>query len=63
LQEEAAVKAAAAMGLDTAGVDMLFSDRGPLIMEVNASPGLEGIEKSTGENVAKRFIDHVIKMS
>lgn len=63
LQEEAAVKAAAAMGLDTAGVDMLFSERGPLIMEVNASPGLEGIEKSTGENVAKRFIDHVIKMS
>lgn len=60
-QEEAAIKAAAAMGLDTAGVDMLFSVRGPLIMEVNASPGIEGIEKATGINVAEEFIKHVLR--
>ena len=62
-QEEAAVRAAAAMGLDTAGVDMLFSERGPLIMEVNASPGLEGIEKATGVNVAEAIISYVKKQS
>ncbi|NND76706.1 MAG: RimK family alpha-L-glutamate ligase [Flavobacteriales bacterium] len=60
-QEEAAIKAAAVMGLDTAGVDMLFSERGPLIMEVNASPGLEGIEKATGINVAEQFVKHILK--
>ena len=49
------------MGLDTAGVDMLFSERGPLIMEVNASPGLEGIEKATGENIAEAFIKHILR--
>ncbi|MEM7162589.1 MAG: 30S ribosomal protein S6--L-glutamate ligase [Bacteroidota bacterium] len=58
-QEEAAIKAAQAMGLETAGVDMLFSERGPLIMEVNASPGLEGIEKASGQNVAQAFIKHI----
>lgn len=58
-QEEAALMAAEAMGLETAGVDMLFSNRGPLIMEVNASPGIEGIEKATGINVAREFIKHI----
>ena len=39
------MKAAATLGLDVAGVDILRAQRGPLVMEVNASPGLEGIEK------------------
>jgi ribosomal protein S6--L-glutamate ligase len=51
-----AVKAASALGLGVAGVDMLRSKRGPLILEVNASPGLEGIEAATGVNVAAAII-------
>ena len=41
------------MGLNVAGVDMLRSNQGPMVMEVNSSPGLEGIEKATGVDVAK----------
>lgn len=55
----AAVKAAKALGLSIAGVDMLQSDRGPLILEVNSSPGLEGIEKSTEVNIAGKIIEYV----
>ena len=52
-QEEAvAVRAAQVLGLNVAGVDLLRSARGPLVLEVNASPGLEGIEASTGVDVA-----------
>jgi ribosomal protein S6--L-glutamate ligase len=51
-QKRIACLAASAMGLDLAGVDMLLSSRGPLILEVNSSPGLEGIETSTGVNIA-----------
>ena len=51
-----AVQAAAALGLGVAGVDMLRSKRGPLILEVNASPGLEGIEAATGVDVAAAII-------
>ncbi len=47
-----AVKAARVMGLNVCGVDLLQSANGPLVMEVNSSPGLEGIEKSTGKDVA-----------
>ena len=54
-----AVKAAAALGLEIAGVDMLRSHRGPLILEVNASPGLEGIESATGVNVSQHIIQHL----
>lgn len=53
-----AIKAAKAMGLNVAGVDMMRSDRGPLILEVNASPGF-GIEKVTGRNVASPIIDYI----
>tara|TARA_R100001369_G_scaffold92896_1_gene141099 strand:+ start:123495 stop:124370 length:876 start_codon:yes stop_codon:yes gene_type:complete len=58
-EENAALKAARVMGLGVAGVDMLQSARGPLILEVNSSPGLEGIEKATGKNIALQIIKYV----
>jgi len=58
-EKSAAVKAAEAMGLAVAGVDMLQSERGPLILEVNSSPGLEGIEKATGVDIAGKIIEHI----
>lgn len=54
-----AVQAAAALGLGVAGVDMLRSKRGPLILEVNASPGLEGIEAATGVDVAGAIVQYL----
>ncbi len=56
-ERSTAVKAAKAMGLGVAGVDLLRSDRGPLIMEVNSSPGLEGIEAATDIDVAGKIVD------
>jgi ribosomal protein S6--L-glutamate ligase len=55
-----AVRAAAVLGLGVAGVDLLRSRRGPLVLEVNSSPGLEGIEAATGVDVAGCVIDHVV---
>lgn len=60
-EEIAAVKAVKAMGLGVAGVDMLQSSRGPLILEVNSSPGLEGIETATGIDIAKKIIRYIEK--
>lgn len=57
--KETAVRAARIMGLGIAGVDMLESNDGPQIMEVNSSPGLEGIEKCTGYDIAGAIIDHI----
>lgn len=57
-----AIRAAHIIGLNVAGVDLLRSNRGPLIIEVNASPGLEGIEKATGKDVASSII-HFIENS
>lgn len=54
-------KSARLMGLDVAGVDLLQSSRGPLIMEVNASPGLEGIETTTKVNISGAIIDYVVQ--
>ncbi|WP_028299836.1 30S ribosomal protein S6--L-glutamate ligase [Oceanospirillum beijerinckii] len=54
-----AVKAAQCMGLNVAGVDILRSNRGPLVMEVNSSPGLEGIEKSTHKDIAGMIVEFV----
>ena len=51
-----AIKAADELGLDVAGVDMLESASGPLLLEANSSPGLEGIERATGVNVAARIV-------
>ncbi len=56
-----AIKAAKVMGLSVAGVDILRSERGPLVMEVNSSPGLEGIENATGKDVAGMIIDYIEK--
>jgi ribosomal protein S6--L-glutamate ligase len=58
-EENAALKAARVMGLGICGVDMLQSNLGPLILEVNSSPGLEGIEHATGKNIAKSIIRYV----
>jgi ribosomal protein S6--L-glutamate ligase len=57
-ERKMAVKAAKAMGLNVAGVDMMRSERGPLILEVNASPGF-GIEKVTGRDVASQIIEYI----
>lgn len=54
-----AIRAAHIIGLNVAGVDMLRSSRGPLIIEVNASPGLEGIEKATKKDVASSIIEFI----
>ncbi len=56
-ERKTAVKAAHTLGLQVAGVDMLRSAHGPLVIEVNASPGLEGIEKATGVDVAGTVIE------
>jgi ribosomal protein S6--L-glutamate ligase len=56
-----AVKAAKVMGLNVAGVDILRSERGPLVMEVNSSPGLEGIETATGKDVAGMIVGFIEK--
>jgi ribosomal protein S6--L-glutamate ligase len=61
LERSTALKAARAMGLNVAGVDLLRSNHGPLVMEVNSSPGLEGIEKTTGVDVAKSIIEFMEK--
>lgn len=59
-----ALQACKAMGLQVAGVDLIRSDRGPLVLEVNSSPGLEGIEAATGVNIAEsiiKFVEHGAK--
>ncbi|WP_299259488.1 30S ribosomal protein S6--L-glutamate ligase [uncultured Aquimarina sp.] len=55
-EENAAIKAVKSLKLGVAGVDMLQSERGPLILEVNSSPGLEGIQTATGKDIAKSII-------
>lgn len=60
-EEIAAIRAAKAMRLAVAGVDLIQSTRGPLILEVNSSPGLEGIEKATGKDIAKSMIQYIEK--
>ena len=58
-ERETAIRAAKVMGLNVAGVDLLRSRRGPLVLEVNSSPGLEGIEGATKLDVAGAIIDYV----
>jgi ribosomal protein S6--L-glutamate ligase len=60
-ERSTAVRSARILGLNVAGVDILRSNHGPVVMEVNSSPGLEGIEKSTGKDVASQIIDFIDK--
>ena len=60
-EKSTALAAAKAMGLGVCGVDMIPSSRGPLVMEVNSSPGLEGIEKSTQLDIAGKIMDYIEK--
>jgi len=60
-ERKTAIKSAKKMGLNVAGVDLLRSDRGPMVMEVNSSPGLEGIERATGKDVAGLIIEFLEK--
>jgi ribosomal protein S6--L-glutamate ligase len=61
--EHAAVLAAEACGLKLAGVDILESEKGPMVIEVNASPGFQGLEEATGQNVGKMIVDYAIKIA
>lgn len=59
VEAQVAVNSAKALGLNVAGVDLLRSSRGPLVLEVNSSPGLQGIENSTGLNIAEMIIKYI----
>lgn len=61
LERQTALSAAKALGLNVCGIDLLRSDRGPLIMEVNSSPGLRGIEEATGKDIAGTIIEFIEK--
>jgi len=61
-ERSTAVRAARIMGLNVAGVDMLRSNHGPVVMEVNSSPGLEGIEGATGKDIASMIIANLEKL-
>ena len=60
---EAAVKAARVIGLEVAGVDMLESRNGPKIMEVNSSPGFEGLERATRKDIARLYVEHAVELA
>jgi ribosomal protein S6--L-glutamate ligase len=56
----AAIRAARVVGLQVAGVDLLEAHDGPMIMEVNSSPGFEALERSSGIDIAARYVDHAV---
>lgn len=58
-EQATAIKAAKSMGLAIAGVDLLQSKRGPMVLEVNSSPGLEGIETATGVDIAGKIVEYI----
>ena len=60
-ERSTAVRSARVMGLNVAGVDLLRSNHGPVVMEVNSSPGLEGIERATGKDVAGLVVQFIEK--
>ena len=60
-ERSTAVRAAGRMGLNVCGVDMLRANHGPVVMEVNSSPGLEGVEKATGIDIAGQMIQFLEK--
>ncbi|MBI2944743.1 MAG: RimK family alpha-L-glutamate ligase [Candidatus Wallbacteria bacterium] len=61
-QREVALKAAAVMGLEVAGVDLLEGEDGPIVTEVNSSPGFEGLEKASGLDIAREIIEHAVRL-
>ena len=61
IESEAAINAARCVGLEVAGVDLLRTDEGPLVLEVNASPGLQGVERVSEVNVAKEIVSYAIR--
>ena len=60
-ERSTAVRSAKALGLNVRGVDLLRSNHGPVVMEVNSSPGLEGVEKATGIDIASKIIEFLEK--
>ena len=60
-ERSTAIRAAKSMGLNVCGVDMLRSNHGPVVMEVNSSPGLEGVENATGKDIAGMIIEFIEK--
>lgn len=58
-ERSTAVRAATVMGLNVAGVDFLRANHGPVVMEVNSSPGFEGIEEATGKDIAGQIITFI----
>jgi ribosomal protein S6--L-glutamate ligase len=62
-ERSTAVRAAKKMGLNVAGVDLLRSNHGPVVLEVNSSPGLQGIETATGKDVAGLIIQFIEKFA
>lgn len=60
-EQNMALKAASTLGLSIAGVDLIRSKRGPLVLEVNSSPGLEGIENQTQQDIAGEMIDYIVE--
>ena len=62
-ENQIAIRAANILGLNIAGVDLMRSDRGPLILEVNSSPGLQGIETCTNTDIASQIITFIERKS
>jgi ribosomal protein S6--L-glutamate ligase len=62
IEQQVAIRSAKALGLGVAGVDLIRSKRGPLVLEVNSTPGLEGIEAACGVDLAGRVIEHVTSL-
>ncbi|MGB3406540.1 MAG: 30S ribosomal protein S6--L-glutamate ligase [Jannaschia sp.] len=62
-ERSTAIRSAKSMGLEVCGVDMLRSNHGAVVMEVNSSPGLEGVEKATGIDIAGKIIEHLEKVA
>lgn len=60
-ERSTAIRSAKSLGLNVCGVDMLRANHGPVVMEVNSSPGLEGVEKATGLDIAGKIIDYIEK--
>lgn len=61
--QKAAVRAAQVFGLEIAGVDLMASRNGPAVLEVNSSPGFEGIERATGLNIAGDIVTHMVRLA